>query len=497
MEQLKKNGISQKAIHSFFDEIEKQHIDLHSLSIYRNGNTVFSCYGYPFTKNSMHRMYSSGKMLVALAVLKAVDEGKLCLTDKILSFFEEELPEGIDQKYQELTVKHMLTMNTGHAYDTMMPMRQSANWITGFFAQPLDKRPGTLFFYNNGVPYILTKVVQKVTGLDYMDYLQEKFFQEMDVVIAADKMTQNDTDPSGVSIRIGDFEKLPILLLHHGKWNGKQLIAPEIIDQMGMYHTSSIQCESIPNVNRDTRYGYGFFLWRNSVGGYRLDGGRGQYGFVFPDLNMCVSIMASEEDQGLIPELFWEHVYPYIWSEEAPDWTICEKKLAYKALPAWNQIYDDLSDVQDCTYSFCENPLHIGKVSFSVEEGAIRVAFEQNQKEYVVYAGADGKERINKSMIEIPEFNWFMDHVTGNTDKNYYVAGLYHRASDFMANKEVLLFIRSMDQTVYDIIGFRFANDAVRMELAHGPWNCIKLRGRLEILPHIAPPVIISGRKES
>lgn len=496
MEQLRENGISSRAVYAFFEQIKKQHVDLHSFSIYRNGKTIFSRYGYPYTKESMHRMYSSGKMLVALAVLKAVDEKKLRLTDKVLSFFKGELPDDIDPKYRELTVKHMLTMNTGHGYDTMMPMRQSANWISGFFSQPLDKHPGTLFFYNNGVPYILTKVVQKVTGLDYLDYLKEKFFREMDVVVIGDKTTQNDTDPSGISIRICDFEKLPMLLLQHGEWNGKQLIAPEIIDQMGMYHTSSIQCESVQNVNLDTKYGYGFFLWRNSVGGYRLDGGRGQYGFVFPDLHMCVSMMASEEDQGLIPELFWKYVYPYVWSGEAPDWTACDRQPDYKALPEWNQIDDDLTEVQNCTYTFGENSLHMDKVSFHVGKGVLQVKFVQNRKDYIVYAGADGKERKNEEMIQMPEFNRFMDHVTGNTDHTYYVVGKYQRAADFMANKEIKLFIRNLDQTVYDIISFRIANHAIRMELAHGPWNCVKLRGRLEILPHIAPPIIITGRKE-
>lgn len=495
MDQLRKHGISAKAVNQFLCRIRELKADLHSFCIYHGGKTVFSLYAYPFQADSMHRMYSSGKMLVALAVLKAVDENRLKLSDPVLPFFRGELPENLDIKYEALTVEHMLTMNTGHDYDTMMPMRQSFDWVKGFFGQPLTVMPGTKFFYNGGVPYILTKIVQKVTGMDYLDYLQEKFFEYMDVKIAADITTQGDSDPSGISIRIGDFEKLPVLLLNQGSWGGRQLIRAEIINQMGKYHCSSIQSENIPNVNRDTKFGYGYFLWRNSVGGYRLDGGRGQYGLVLPDLDLCVSIMASEEDQGLIPELFWNTVYPYIWSEEAPEWTEAEVMTDYRALPGWNQIYHDCSEVDGCTYRFEKNELGLEQVEFTIKDGVISAEFVQHCKNIKIHAGADGKERINRTMIELPEPDWFMNHVTGNADHNYYVAGRYILAPDFMKNKEITLFIRGMDKTVYELLSFRIANRAIRLEVSHGSWNCVKMRGRLELLPHIPQPVMILGRK--
>lgn len=494
MNNLIENGISPKAVDEFIKEIKNKNIDMHSFNIYRNGKEIFSLYGYPFDGESMHRMYSSGKMLVALAIIKAVDDKLITLNDKVVNFFENELPPDIDSKYQYLNIKHMLTMNTGHRYDTMMPMRESDNWVKGFFSQPLNEMPGTLFFYNGGVPYILTKIIRKVTGMDYIDYLNIKFFDDMDVKIVADKVQGDDSDPSGVSIRIKDFEKLAILLLNQGSWNGKQLIEKSLINEMGKYHTSSIQVDEIPNVNLDTKYGYGYFLWRNSVGGYRLDGGRGQYGLVFPDLDMCVSIMSAEEDQGLILELFWDKVYPYIWSCQASEKTNVNEIEKYKALPEWNYIHSDMEDVNDCFYIFDKNEIGIEKVEFEVDEAAIKVKITQNEKEIEIEAGADGKERINREIIDIPEKNWFMNHVSGNHDHNYYIVGRYIIAPDFMHKKEITLFVRSMDLATYTILSFRIANNAIRMEVANGAWNCVKMRGRLEILPHIISPIIICGK---
>ncbi len=494
MEILRKKGISPKAVDTFIQEIKKQDVDMHSFAIYKGGEKVYAVYGYPFQQESMHRMYSSGKMLVALAVLKAADEGKLSLEGYVLPYFKGRLPDGTDEKYSRLKIKHMLTMNTGHNYDTMAVMRADEDWVHGFFKQAPEYEPGTMFFYNNGVPYILTQVVKQAVGYDYLDYLNQKFFQKMDVHITADKTPQGDTDPSGISIRICDFEKLPRLLLNQGRWADEQLIAKEWISHMGMYHTPSIQSEKIQNVNLDTKYGYGYFLWRNSVGGYRLDGGRGQFGMVFPDLDMAVSIMSAEEDQGLILELFWKHIYPYLWSGPAPEYTMIRKMTEYRALPDWNERCRDTSDVQGCSYEFPENSLNIEKVTFALEKERIRVDFVQEQKKIVVYAGLEGRVCVNEEMIELPEPNYFMNHVSGNTDHCHYVVGRFIKAPDFMGNKEVTLFIRSMDKSMYDILSFRFANKAVRMEWAHGSWACVKKRGRLEILPHIPMPVMAVGK---
>lgn len=493
---LRENGLSEKAVNIFINEIKRNHIDMHSFSIYRNGKTVYSMYGYPYNRETMHRMYSSGKMLAALAVLKAADEGKLSLEDRVVTFFENQLPDSIDEKYEQLLVKHMLTMNTGHSYDTMKTMREDKDWVYGFFKQELDFVPGTKFFYNNGVPYILTQVVKKATGIDYLEYLNETFFREMDIYVVGDKNPQGETDPSGISIRICDFEKLPVLLLNKGKWNEKQLISAEAVQLMGMYHSPSIQNPSIQNVNIDTKFGYGYLLWRNSVGGYRLDGGRGQFGFVFPDLNMTVSIMAAEEDQGIIPELFWKYVYSYIWSGEAPENTMTDQSAEYRALPVWTKKCDDLTEVDGCSYVFEKNELGINKVGFLIEDYKMRVSFIQDEKEVVIYAGMEGEVCANKEMIRVPEPDWFMNHVSGNEDHRHYIVGRYDYAQDFMRNKEIVIFVRNLDKSMYDILSFRIANHAIRMEWAHGAWQCVKMRGRLEILPHIPMPVMIVGKKE-
>ena len=197
MNRLIENGISERAVARFLDEAKRLEVDLHSMEIWRNGVQAFALYGYPYTPETMHRMYSSGKMLVALAAMKAIEENKLELTSRVTDYFPGRLPEDLDEKFSGLTVYHMLTMNTGHAHDTMWSMRADKDWIHGFFSEKPERAPGEFFFYNNGAPFVLSQVVKEAVKMDYLDYLKQRFFKEMDVRTEADLTPDGSTDSSG------------------------------------------------------------------------------------------------------------------------------------------------------------------------------------------------------------------------------------------------------------------------------------------------------------
>ena len=51
---------------------------------------------------------------------------------------------------------------------------------------------------------------------------------------------------------------------------------------------------------------------RNAREGARLDGGRSQFGFLFPDKEMAIVCNAIEEDSGRIPAVLWiPSIQPY------------------------------------------------------------------------------------------------------------------------------------------------------------------------------------------
>ena len=95
----------------------------------------------------------------------------------------------------------------------------------------------------------------------------------------------------------------------------------------GWYQVPSGRCSSSSFTQR------GYQVWRNTREGYRLDGGRSQFGFIFPEKSLAIVCNAIEEDSGLIPRILLETLYPAIAEADA-EAAFCE---GYQALNEYLQ----------------------------------------------------------------------------------------------------------------------------------------------------------------
>ena len=68
-------GISSKQILKFLEKAEDNGIMLHSVLMMRKGHVVAEGYYAPFTKDSLHRIYSVSKTFVSTAIGLLADEG--------------------------------------------------------------------------------------------------------------------------------------------------------------------------------------------------------------------------------------------------------------------------------------------------------------------------------------------------------------------------------------------------------------------------------------
>ena len=95
------------------------------------------------------------------------------LTDKVISFFPDKLPAQTSEYLKKLEVRHLLTMSSGHDVDPTKAVfkDKGIDWVEAFFTEPLVHEPGTFFVYNSLGTYMLSAIVQKVTGEKVIDYL--------------------------------------------------------------------------------------------------------------------------------------------------------------------------------------------------------------------------------------------------------------------------------------------------------------------------------------
>lgn len=162
-------------------------------------------------ENSMFRIGSTSKMFVALSVLQLVEQGKLSLDDKLADLAPEIEFDNPWEETDPVRVVHLLEHTTGwddihlpeYAHNDPTP----ATLKEGLDYHPHSRtsrwKPGSRMSYCNSGPPIAAYVVQKITGQDFEDYVQEHFFEPLGMSTASYRLSK-DVEERGVTLYDGD-----------------------------------------------------------------------------------------------------------------------------------------------------------------------------------------------------------------------------------------------------------------------------------------------------
>ena len=310
-------GIDSAAILRFVQAVESQINELHSFMLLRHGSVVAEGWWSPYRPELPHMLFSLSKSFTSSAIGLAVQEGLLSIDDPVISFFEDDLPPEISPNLAAMRVRHLLSMSTGHAEDTLTFLERSADavWTKAFFSRPVDFEPGTHFVYNSGATYMLSAIIQKVTGTRLLDYLQPRFLEPLGIEGAAWELSPQgiNTGGWGLSIKTGDIANFIQMYLQKGKWNGAQILNEAWVEQ-----ATTTQIDNSGEGNPDWMQGYGFQFWRCRHDAYRGDGAFGQFGIVMQDQDTALAITSGVADMQSVLNLVWEHLLPALGDSPLP-----------------------------------------------------------------------------------------------------------------------------------------------------------------------------------
>lgn len=306
-------GVPSQAIIDWIEALNNSPHEMHGYVFVRNGKVISEGWWAPYAADLKHTMYSASKSFTSTAVGFAVQEKRLSLDDKVISFFPDQLPDSVSPNLAALTVKDLLTMSVGHATEpTRAALVGYTSWAEGFLAWPVVHKPGTKFLYNSLSTYMAGLIVQKLTHQTLTEYLEPRLFAPLGIT-----GVDWEIDPMGYNVggwgmrsKTEDMAKLGLLYLQKGVWNGQQLLTPEWVAMA----TSAqiIQNPDKPLAERqssDWEQGYGFQFWQ-SLHGYRGDGAYGQYILVLPEHNAVLAINSETQNmQGILNEV-WKHIEP-------------------------------------------------------------------------------------------------------------------------------------------------------------------------------------------
>lgn len=277
-------------------------MDIHSIMVVRHGKVVAEQWWSAGAPDSLHIMNSVSKSFTASAVGFGVAEGLLSLDDRVAGFFPDMVPAERDPRLDSMTVRHLLIMATGQEREQPGAMD---SWIAEFLAQPLVNAPGTTFNYNSFATYMLSAIMQKVSGQKITEYLQTRLFDPLAI-----KRYNWLESPEGIPlggwglyITTEDMAKFGQLFLQNGVWNGVQLLPAGWVEE-----ASTWKIANGDNPDSDWNQGYAYQMWRCRHNAYRADGMGGQLIVVMPDKDAVVVVTAQLGDMQPEINLVWEHI---------------------------------------------------------------------------------------------------------------------------------------------------------------------------------------------
>lgn len=290
-------GVDARAVLTFLDEASASGLELHSIMLYRHGHVVTEGWWWPYRDDRRHMMHSLTKSVTACAVGWAIEEGRFALGDRVVDFFADELPPKMDPRVRRMTVRDLLTMQTGHGVGVSGSVWRQirTSWITEFFKLPIVHEPGTTFVYNSAASFMLSALVTKCSGQTARDYLTSRFFQPLGIDDLSWDLSPGGINPggNGLSWSTQDSLKLGIVHLQGGRWQGRQVLPSQWVEDAtraqipgGFYGYQWWVSPAVPSF-----YAWGLF---------------GQFSFVFPEHDAVLAITAGTQGDKL-PPLVWKY----------------------------------------------------------------------------------------------------------------------------------------------------------------------------------------------
>ena len=389
-------GVSSAGILKFINAVEASKNELHSFMILRHGKVIAEGWWNPYKPSLRHTLYSASKTFTSTAVGFAVSENKLKLSDKVISFFPRELPDTVSANLAALTVRDMLIMSDGMDPEPRQAVK-SKNWVKAFLAAPVVNKPGTVFLYNSMGTFMLSAIIQKVTGQKVIDYLKPRLFDPLGIADAdwEENLMGTNTGGWGLRVKTEDMAKLGQLYLQKGLWNGNQIIPSSWIEEATT--AKIIQHPDLPQSKKDSsdwEQGYGYQIWRSRHHSYRADGAFGQYILVLPGVDAVIAI--TEETSNMQDELnlVWDYLLPSFKKDKLPEdpksQIALKAKLSTLALVPESGSFTSLKTNKNLIKYFVLEPNenHITSISVQIRDSICHFILNTGADTYDLFYGA-------------------------------------------------------------------------------------------------------------
>jgi CubicO group peptidase (beta-lactamase class C family) len=274
---------------------------LTSLIIARRGSVVVEHYYGGLRSSQAVNVKSVSKTLLSPMVGIAIRDGLLDGVEQPLSsllpdYYEALAARGVlDPRKSEIEVRHLLSMRTGietASFGNYGAWVESADWVYDQLRRPMVCDPDECHEYSTGNTHLLSVILTRRSSKSLRRYMLDELFRPMGISLG-----EWDRDPQGrylggnnMSMRPRDMLKFGQLYLNGGRFEGRQLVPEEWIEESWRPTGTS------PWNGHD----YGYLWWIRRWGGERAYfawGYGGQFIVLVPRLDLVVVTTSSLRDR--------------------------------------------------------------------------------------------------------------------------------------------------------------------------------------------------------
>ena len=252
------------------------------LLIMHDGKVLTERYGLGRKPDDRWTSFSVAKSVTSLLVGAAIRDGKMRLEDRVVRF----VPELAGSAYADVTLRQMLTMSSGVAWnedysdpksDTRRigDTKSQAETFAYLAKLPRVHPAGAVFHYNTAETSLVGVMLSRAVGMTLADYLSDKIWKpygmEQDAAWIVDESGQEQAGCC-LSMTLRDFARVGQFALEDGRIDGQPVTAPGWVAD-----STRVQIAN----GHPAPSGYGYFWWIGPKA-YEASGIFGQSILVYP-----------------------------------------------------------------------------------------------------------------------------------------------------------------------------------------------------------------------
>ena len=298
-------------------QMKAAHIPGVAIAVIKDGKPVkLRGYGFsnieletPVTPDSVFFIGSLSKQIIAVATLKLIEDGRLSLDDRAVTFLDS-APAG----WNAITVRHLLThtsglVNEGPGFNRLRS-QSDADVIKSAYDVPLLFPIGEKYQYSNLGYFVLAEIVAKVSGRSWPVFVQERIFSPLGMnasgIVDAALVVPHRVN--GYVYRNGKHQNAPLLLALRPSGAFRSSLSDMLKWDAALTNATVLPRQTLetmwtPVVLRDgTPYPYGFGFQIESYGSHRaiwhggsLTGFRSAY-YRLPDDKLSVLVLTNSDN---------------------------------------------------------------------------------------------------------------------------------------------------------------------------------------------------------